>query len=173
MSARLEFVHGRVGAKVLPDVRRAEVIQWVAGRILPMRGEFRLYRRLNLAVETQLDGRVQPDGVLAPDGAFVEQVGHWQAPGPALMAVEVTSYESENDERDRIQKPRAYAEAGIPVYLLIDRENRECLVHSAIEDGIYTTNLRRKFGRPLRLPEPVAIVLESGELDRWAADVIQ
>ena len=31
------------------------------------------------------------------------------------MAVEITSYDSDTHKRDRIEKPRAYAEAGIPV----------------------------------------------------------
>ncbi len=164
MSARLEFVYGKLGVKPLPDVQRAEVIRWTARRILPIRGELRLYQSLKLAVEPHLGGRAQPDGVFAPDDAFTDQVGHWVDPGPVLMAMEVTAYESDSDEWVRIQKPRAYAAAGIPLYLLIDRENRECVVHSAIEDGIYTATARRKFGRPLELPEPVDVVLDTEEL---------
>ncbi|MFD6333424.1 hypothetical protein ACFWGI_28115 [Streptomyces niveus] len=54
-------------------------------------------------------GARQPDGALAPSGAFAGQ-GEWVDPAPVLMAVEVTSYDSDTDARDRVEKPRAYAE---------------------------------------------------------------
>ncbi|SER50058.1 Putative restriction endonuclease [Streptomyces qinglanensis] len=48
--------------------------------------------------------------------------GEWADPAGVLMTVEVTSYDSDTDRRDRQEKPAAYAAAGIPVCLLVDRD---------------------------------------------------
>ena len=46
------------------------------------------------------------------------------------MAVEVTSHDSYAHHRDRVVKASAYAGAGIPVCLLVDRRARSVLVHT-------------------------------------------
>jgi Uma2 family endonuclease len=83
------------------------------------------------------------------------------------MVVEVTSYDPDTDKRDREEKPRAYAETGIPVYLLIDRDSREVLVHTEPERGVYSNLVRRPFGKRVELPEPVGIVLDAEPLKAW------
>ncbi|MFI9649224.1 Uma2 family endonuclease [Streptomyces sp. NPDC052040] len=79
-----------------------------------------------------------------------------------------TSYDWDTHHRDRVEKPRAYAEAGIPVYLLIDRENLSVLLHSAPdpEDGYRDIHVVR-LGGEVVLPEPVGIVLPTGELKQY------
>lgn len=61
-----------------------------------------------------LGRKVWPDGSLVPSHAFAG-AGEWADPGPVLMVVEVTSYDSDTDRRDRVDRPRAYAQTGIPV----------------------------------------------------------
>lgn len=93
--------------------------------------------------------------------------GEWADPAPVLMVVEVTSYDSDTDRRDRVEKPRAYAGAGIPVYLLIDRDTCEVRVHSGPDAGRYETVRTLPFGREAALPEPVGIVLDTEPLKNW------
>lgn len=74
---------------------------------------------------------------LFPNGTvttFVGQ-GEWAGADGALMVVEVTSNDDDTDRRDRVAKPRAYAETSIPVCLLIDRDTGEVKVHS-LPDGV-------------------------------------
>lgn len=81
------------------------------------RPELWLYGDRGLKVERYRKGRARPDGLPAPFG-FPVGHGDWSdAPG-ALMAVEVTSHDSDTHQRDRVEKPDGYAAAGIPVYLL-------------------------------------------------------
>ncbi|MEV5832308.1 Uma2 family endonuclease [Nocardia sp. NPDC052112] len=106
----LEFLYGKLGVKAVPDGDHAEIIRWIARQILPLRGELWLYQEVDIKVDKYRNGRARADGVLAPDGSFAGQ-GCWVDPDPAVMVVEVTSYDSDIDRRDRVEKPRAYAEA--------------------------------------------------------------
>lgn len=51
------------------------------------------------------------------------------------MVAEVTSHDSDTDSRDRNEKREAYAAAGSPVHLLIDRDRHTLTVYSEPEDG--------------------------------------
>jgi Uma2 family endonuclease len=119
-----------------------------------------------LKVEHCRKGHAKPDGALALKGSFAGQ-GEWTEADRVLMVVEVTSYDTDTGKRDREDKPRAYAETGIPVYLLIDRDSCEALVHSEPESGVYGTLVRRPFGKRVELPEPVGIVLDTEPLKDW------
>jgi hypothetical protein len=83
------------------------------------------------------------------------------------MVVEVTSYDTDTDKRDREEKPRAYAQTDIPVYLLIDRDSCETLVYSEPEDGAYARLTRRSFGKTVELPDPVGVSLDTEPLKDW------
>ncbi|HEX5568326.1 MAG TPA: Uma2 family endonuclease [Streptomyces sp.] len=162
----LEFVRGELRAKPVPDGDRGEIVMWLLERCLAQRPELRLYPEQGLIVEEYGRGRARPDGALAPRRYFAGQ-GEWADPSGVLMAVEVTST---RPQRDRGEKPDGYAAAGIPVYLLIDRERQELVVHSRPEKGRYrdvhtTTGL----GEELRLPDPVGIVLETEQLKEFTA----
>lgn len=107
-----------------------------------------------------------PDGTLAPSGAFVGQ-GEWADTEQVLLLVEVTSYDSDTDQRDRVEKPRAYAEAHLAIHLLIDRDSCEVTVHSE-PDGVRYERIRTlPFGKPVALPEPVGLTLDTEPLKDW------
>ncbi|MER8182979.1 Uma2 family endonuclease [Kitasatospora sp. NPDC094015] len=163
---RMEFIHGRIGVKAVPDGDHDEIIRWVMKQCLQQRPDLWLYPERGLRVETYRKGHAKPDGVLAPDGSFAGQ-GEWASAERALMVVEVTSYDTDTDRRDRDEKPRAYAETGIPVYLLVDRDSCEVLVFSEPEDGTYVSLVRRPFGRTVVLPAPVGISLETEPFKAW------
>ncbi|WP_067691924.1 Uma2 family endonuclease [Nocardia jejuensis] len=162
-AARLEFLYGKLGVKAVPDGDHREIVRWLARRILPLRDELWLYPEVDMKVESYRKGRARADAVLAPDGVYQGQ-GDWVDPESALMVVEVTSYDSDTTRRDRIEKPKAYAEAGIPVYLLIDRDTCETVVYSRPYNGVYSMTVRLPFGEPLELPSPVGITLDTQPL---------
>jgi hypothetical protein len=64
-----------------------------------------------------------------------------------------------------MEKPRAYAEAGIPVCLLVDRDSREVTVHP-VPDGVRHERTQTvPFGRQAVLPDPVGLTLDTPS--RW------
>jgi Uma2 family endonuclease len=82
----------------------------------------------------------------------------WGSPEGIAMLSEITaSYR----DTDRVDKRRAYAAAGIPLYLLVDRENRETVLFSRpdVEAQDYRADVRVPFGSDLELPPPFSFTL--------------
>lgn len=163
---RLEFIDGKMGVKAVPDGDHDRIVLWLARICMQHRPELWLHVERGLMVEQYRSGRARPDGSFAPDDAFVGQ-GEWADPAPVLMVVEVTSYDSDTDGRDRKEKPRAYAETGIPVYLLIDRDNCLVSVFSEPDGQRYETVRTVPFGKDIDLPDPVGITLHTEPLKDW------
>ncbi|MBW5482581.1 Uma2 family endonuclease [Streptomyces bambusae] len=160
---RLELVRGQVCASTGGDGTHGTIVAWLIRQCLLQRPELGLYPGRGLETEADGLGRVRPDGVLAPKDHFAGH-GEWSRPHGVLMAVEVTSRDHEAAELDRGAKRDGYAEAGIPVYLLIDRENRSAVVHAEPEDGRYRAVTEHLFGAEVMLPDPIGITLATEAL---------
>ncbi|MGV9892724.1 Uma2 family endonuclease [Streptomyces sp. NPDC003395] len=167
-TVRFEFIDGRIGLKKVTNGNHGAIIMWLIRQCMRARPELDLNPLQGLKVEAYRRGRARPDGVLAPVDHFVGQ-GDWAEPDGVLMVVEVTSYDSDTHSRDRVEKPKAYAEAGIPVHLLIDRDHRSLVVHSNPDPAVgYRDVHTAKLGERLTLPDPVALVLDTEELRQYA-----
>jgi Uma2 family endonuclease len=81
-----------------------------------------------------------------------------------LLAVEVTSPSTRR--RDRVAKVRAYAQGGVPLYLIIDllAEPRTVTLLSEPAELGYARNVTVQAGQPLRLPEPFGVDLDTKRL---------
>lgn len=152
---RLEFINGKVQVKPVPDGNHGEIVMWLLEQCMQQRPDLRLYPERGLKVETYRKGRARPGGSLAPRENFVGQ-GEWAEPGGVLMAVEVTSRDTDTNRRDRIDKRDGYAAANIPLYLLIDRDASSLTVHAEPEKGEYRSVTIRPFGAVVELPDPSA-----------------
>ncbi|MFC5719129.1 Uma2 family endonuclease [Streptomyces gamaensis] len=162
---RLELVNGRPGVKPGADGDHGRIVQWLTRICVQARPELWLHRQ-GLKIQTYGSDCARPDGALAPSDAFVGQ-GEWASAEGVLMVVEVTSYDADTDRRNRVEKPRAYAETGIPVYLLIDRDAREITVHSEPDGVRYECTRTLPFGKTVTLPGPVGITLDTEALRNW------
>ncbi|MEU9388838.1 Uma2 family endonuclease [Streptomyces sp. NPDC048324] len=163
-TVRLEFIGGRIGVGKVTNGNHGSIIMWLIRQCMRARPDLDLNPTQGLKVEAYRRGRARPDGVLAPVGHFAGQ-GDWAETDGVLMVLEITSYDSDTHLRDRVEKPRGYAEAGIPVYLLIDRGSPSVLVHSDPdpEDGYRDIHVV-KLGGKVALPDPVGIELDTEEL---------
>ncbi|MEU1706138.1 Uma2 family endonuclease [Streptomyces sp. NPDC005706] len=166
-TVRFEFIDGRIGLRKVTNGNHGAITMWLIRQCMRARPELDLNPLQGLKVESYRKGRARPDGVLAPVDHFVGQ-GDWAEPRGVLMTVEITSYDSDTHSRDRVEKPCAYAEVGIPVYLLIDRDNESIVVHSDPdpEDGYRDIHVV-KFGGRVALPAPVGIELDTEELKQY------
>ncbi|MEV5508889.1 Uma2 family endonuclease [Streptomyces orinoci] len=165
-TVRLEFINGKIGVKQVPDGYHGDIIRWLQKLCMQHRPDLWLYGEQGLKVESYRKGRAIADGALAPDKHTSGQ-GEWLDPDGILMVVEVTSNDSDTDQRDRRDKPHGYAQAGIPVYLLIDREYRSVTVHAGLADGVYRDITTRPYGTPVELPAPVGFKLDTEELKEY------
>ncbi|MEU8842254.1 Uma2 family endonuclease [Streptomyces roseus] len=163
---RFEFINGKLGVKAVPDGDHGAIIEWLTRICMQSRPELWLFAEQGIKIQQYRGGRARPDGLLAPSGSIAGQ-GEWVDPEPALMVVEVTSYDTDTDARDRHEKPRGYAETGIPVYLLIDRDACEVTVHSEPDGSRYESVRTVPFGKDIVLPDPVGITLQTEPLKDW------
>jgi Uma2 family endonuclease len=161
----LEFINGKIGVKPVPDGDHGAIIMWLLRRCMQARPELDLHVEQGLRVDRYRSGHARPDGVLAPIAHFAGQ-GEWADPSGTLMIAEITSYDRDTDQCDRVEKPVAYAETGIPVYLLIDRDTCETVVHSEPEDGKYRAVRSYPFGATFEIVG-LGITLETEILKQY------
>jgi Uma2 family endonuclease len=166
-TVRLEFINGKLEVKPVPDGDHGEIFMWLLRQCMQHRPDLALYPERGLIVEQYRKGRARPDGTLAPAGHFAGH-GEWSQPQGIFMVMEVTSYDSDTDRRDRVEKRDGYARADIPVYLLIDRDTDRLVVHSEPEDGAYQLVRSYAYGSTVQLPSPVDITLETEKLKDYA-----
>ena len=159
----VELIDGRVLVSPAPDGDHDEDAVSVGGQVRAHHPDLWLYQARGLAVPAYRAGRARVDGAVAPVGYFRGQPS-WSDPAGVLMVVEVTSGREQDADVDRIDKRDAYAQAGFPVYLLVDRHRGEVVVHWDLADGRYRHEARAVFGAALALPKPFGFDLDTSEL---------
>lgn len=142
--------HGRSIWHILEQVVRSGSIEMQysghSGLIVPSRG-------------IPDEGRVIPDAIFAPAELDVfRDAASWMPPDGIELVLEVTS---SRPELDRIAKRHAYAGAGIPLYLLVDRQQRWVTLFSHPAEGDYSRNSAAAFCGTLDLPKPFDFALDT------------
>ncbi|MGW1815949.1 Uma2 family endonuclease [Streptomyces sp. NPDC002125] len=143
----------------------AEMVQRVLYGSLP--DELGIYQTLGVHV-APLDKLYVPDLVVMPRELIAAADPETSDPLDAsegLLIVEITS--QGNAREDRTKKYRAYARAGVPMYLLLDRFDTRgamaTLFTEPNEDGTYKHSDAVPFGKPLQLPGPFDVTLPTAE----------
>jgi len=162
----LEFIGGRLTVKRAPDGDRSEILAWLQRLWAEQVPGPWLYGYQGLRTEGGGTGRVRADGVLAPARHFVGH-GEWSDPAGVLMVAEVTPGDPDADAQTRAEKRHGYAAAGIPVHLLIDRDDCSVIVFNQPEDGRYRHEEKLPFGASVKLPDPVNITLDTEPLKEF------
>ncbi|MEV7426356.1 MULTISPECIES: Uma2 family endonuclease [unclassified Streptomyces] len=122
--------------------------------------QLRTYTGIGLIVPgASASGRVIPDLVIASKGSFADEF-EYHDPAPALLVAEVTSRST--GANDRGVKIRGYARAGIPVYLLIDREADQAVLCTVPVGDAYRRKESYKLSEAVPLPEPFGFELDTG-----------
>ncbi|MEU6905880.1 Uma2 family endonuclease [Streptomyces coeruleorubidus] len=166
-TVRLEYINGKLEVKAMPDGNHTSIFMWLLRQCLMQRPDLNLVPESGVKAEAHRKGRARTDGTLAAVDRFKGD-GEWSDPDGSLMAVEITSRDRDTNQRDRIDKPIGYAEAEIPVYLLIDRDNHTLTVFSEPQDGRYQHITPHPWGATVELPTPVNITLDTEKLKDYA-----
>ncbi|KAB8161779.1 Uma2 family endonuclease [Streptomyces sp. 3MP-14] len=110
----------------------------------------------------RLRNHVIPDATFAPcDLALFDDAPSWMAPDGVALVAEITG---SRPELDRGAKRRGYALGGIPLYLLIDREEQTVTLHSEPARRDYEAVFSFTYGKPVPLPPPFAFDLDTSHL---------
>ncbi|MFI7297415.1 Uma2 family endonuclease [Streptomyces sp. NPDC050121] len=163
----LEYINGKLEVKAMPDGNHRSIYSWLVRQFLLHRPDLDLAPESGVKAEAYRKGRARTDAVLAPVDHFVGH-GEWSDTDGMLMALEITSHDWDTNRRDRIDKPVGYAEANIPVYLLVDRDNCTVVVYSDPKDGRYQQIDSSPWGATVELPPPVSVTLDTEPLKKYA-----
>ncbi|UUN27628.1 Uma2 family endonuclease [Streptomyces sp. FIT100] len=159
----LEFIRGRLEVKPPSDGCHGSILAYLTRTLLLLRPELALYPYASLRTESELRGRYMPDGALAHIGHFAGQSA-WTHCAGVLMVVEITPRDLGTDRRDLHEKCAGYAEADIPVCLLVNREAGSITVNSEPRHGTYQQHPTYKYGDTVTLPDPVNVTLATERL---------
>ncbi|MFF2924562.1 Uma2 family endonuclease [Streptomyces celluloflavus] len=144
-----------------PHNRIAVKVQRRLYTVLPE--DWEVYQTLGVAHPSY--GRLYiPDLVVIPDAVVAQLEGGNPVPLTAAeLVVEITS--PSNASYDRLNKAAAYAQAGVPLYLLIDRfapAGPTVTLYGEPEDNVYQELQKVKFGEEVHLPEPFGLTIDTG-----------
>ncbi|MER6035391.1 Uma2 family endonuclease [Streptomyces sp. NPDC001835] len=104
------------------------------------------------------------DVTVMSEGAARTEDGRWDCGDVEFVAEVVSRGTATNDYGP---KKAAYAEAGVPVYVIADPYRGECHVLTHPKDGRYALEVKADFGEELDLTgTPVGLVLKTGEFPR-------
>ena len=161
--SKVEIIEAIITVSPAPAYRHNVIAERIQRRLYSVIPEaWGVFQTLAIAVPSRL-GMLIPDIVVAPVREHAESDSHIPA-ALAELVVEVTS--KSNARHDRITKPAAYAAAGIPLYLLIDRwgpDGPTATLYGEPEGDVYRPLSTAKFGEPLKLPAPFDLVTDTGE----------
>ncbi|MGP8299510.1 Uma2 family endonuclease [Streptomyces inhibens] len=143
-----------------PHNRIAELVHRSLYTVLPK--DWGVYQTLGTAHPSR--GRLYiPDLVVVPYAVVDEAEGGSSASLPAAeLVVEITS--PSNASFDRINKAAAYAQAGVPLYLLIDRfapPGPTVTLYGEPKDEVYRELRKVKFGEEIHLPDPFGLTIDT------------
>ncbi|MFB7332160.1 Uma2 family endonuclease [Streptomyces adustus] len=161
--SKVEIIEGIITVSPAPAYRHNLIAARIQRRLYSVIPEdWEVFQTLAIAVPSRL-GMLIPDIVVAPVREGADTDTHIPA-ALAELVVEVTS--KSNSRHDRISKPAAYATAGIPLYLLVDRwapEGPAATLYGDPKGDVYRPLSTVKFGEALKLPAPFDLVIDTGE----------
>ncbi|MFD8967437.1 Uma2 family endonuclease [Streptomyces sp. NPDC059568] len=160
---RVELIEGEIHVRPPANGEHEEIVSELSGQVTERRKDPRLrsYTGLGLYVPgASVSGKIVPDLVIAPKGSFTDEL-EYHDPSPVLFIAEVTSRST--GDNDRVKKVRGYARAGIPVYLLIDREAGQAVLCTVPVGEEYTRKVPYKISESVPLPEPLGFEIDTGE----------
>jgi Uma2 family endonuclease len=162
---RAELIEGEIAVTPPPDGDHEDYIELIVSQVY-RRARTDMQFSGNKGLELPSGGSC-PRNHLIPDGTFAPRelrlfrgAESWMPCEGVALVVEVTSTKP---IQDREAKRRCYAQGGIPLYLLIDREKSSVTLHSDPENGDYRQSCTMPFGKPVALTEPFAFDLETSD----------
>jgi Uma2 family endonuclease len=161
---RIELIDGEIVVSPSASLRHSGAVDELIDALIDVKRKhgWRIHTNVTVHIAATRE-RLIPDLMIAPKDAPRFDDNELLAPGVLLVA-EVVSPSSQR--RDRVAKPRAYAQGGVPLYLLIDQlaDPAAVTLFSDPHETSYRSCDRATGGRPVRLPEPFGIALDTARL---------
>ncbi|MGW3956865.1 Uma2 family endonuclease [Streptomyces sp. NPDC004752] len=162
---RAELIEGEIVVTPPPDGDHEDYIGLIVNQVI-RRSRTDMQFSGNKGLKLEGGGGCPKDHVI-PDGTFAPMelrlyrgAESWMPCDGVAMVLEVTSTKP---QADREAKRRCYARAGIPLYMLVDRDASAITLFSAPEKDDYRVHCTHPLGKLLALPEPFAFELDTAD----------
>lgn len=158
-----QIIKGQLIVMPTPTKKHAFIIRKIDRALIRALPEDKYDCYQEITGEEPEGDRYIPDLGVWPQAALAEDFEGWLGrAGDLLLAVEVTSPGSESADYD---KTEGYARAGVPIYLIVDRKRRRCVVFTEPEPskGRYQTTHVTDFGDPLTIPLEKPVEVDTSE----------
>jgi Uma2 family endonuclease len=159
---RVELIGGRVVVNDVGTWQHNTVISRLLFQIVDIAADhgWAIWPNITVFLESQAD-RYVPDLTVVPPDPLLE--GDDAVHGSStLLLVDVVAAGSAYD--DHVIKPKSYALAGAPLYLVIDPFQQRVKLHSEPRDKGYAGETTVSAGKTLAMPYPWDCVLDTGRL---------
>ncbi|MFD8013479.1 Uma2 family endonuclease [Streptomyces sp. NPDC058955] len=160
---KVEIIEGIITVAPTPSGRHNSIAYRVLRRLAPVIPEdWGVYQTQSVSIPSRMSAFV-PDLLVAPL-AELDEPGHLIPATTGELVVEVTS--PSNASTDRITKAAAYAEAGVPLYLLIDAHapgGPTVTLYGEPKGDVYRVLGAVPFGEEIHLPAPFDLTLDTSE----------
>ncbi|GHE13100.1 Uma2 family endonuclease [Streptomyces alanosinicus] len=158
---RVEILQGRLIVTPPPDGSHALSLTWLVeafGGAGARKVGLRYVQGIGLWLPDLPDDFAVPDfSVVDEDFRDAHVQKNCYAPNVFRLVVEVTSSNWSDDLGPKVE---CYAQAGLPVYLIVDRKHDEVLLYTDPADGEYPAPVRFERGQTVPLPESVGVTLD-------------
>ncbi|MGW6394777.1 Uma2 family endonuclease [Streptomyces sp. NPDC055103] len=160
---KVEIIEGIITVAPSPTFRHNLTASKVHRRLYSViPEEWEVLQTQSIAVPAR-SGMLIPDLLVVP-ADVLSGPGSYIPAEAALLIAEVTS--PSNANHDRIKKAAAYAQAAIPLYLLIDAYapgGPTVTLYGEPKGNVYRTLHAVKFGGKIHLPAPFDLTLDTAE----------
>ncbi|WP_282695807.1 Uma2 family endonuclease [Streptomyces sp. CC208A] len=160
---KVEIIEGIITVAPTPSARHNSIAYRVLRRLTAVIPEdWGVYQTQSVSIPSRMSAFI-PDLLVAPL-AELDGPGHLIPATAGELVVEVTS--PSNASTDRITKAAAYAEAGVPLYLLIDRHapgGPTVTLYGEPKNAVYRVLRAVPFGEEIHLPAPFDLTLDTSE----------
>ncbi|GAA0305599.1 hypothetical protein GCM10010302_50320 [Streptomyces polychromogenes] len=161
--SRVEIIEGLITVTPAPANRHnyiAAKLNRALYAVVPE--EWGVHQTLAVAIPAKT-GMYIPDLVVVPNDLVLEAEDECFVPAAAAeLVIEIASRSSLR--HDRLVKPAGYAQAGVPLYLLVDAfapGGPTITLYGEPKGDVYRVLRVGKFGDPFTLPEPFAVELDT------------
>ncbi|MFI9158641.1 Uma2 family endonuclease [Kitasatospora aureofaciens] len=160
---RAELIEGEIIVAPPPDGDHEDYIDLLIDQV---KAKSKVHMQVSGSKGLRLvSGGLCPKNHVIPDATFAPRslrlfrgAPSWMEPDGIAMVAEITSTKP---DLDRIAKRHCYARAGIPLYLLVDREKSQTSLFGKPHRDEYTEVHLAAFGEPLALPAPFELELDT------------
>lgn len=161
---RAEIIEGDIVLSPSPTSRHSLIFAELSGQLWSLASDRGWYLTNEIGVRIEHTDEVLIPDLIALPKAVLQDEEETTAIDSAslLLAVEITS--DSTYKRDRATKLWSYAYGLVPIYMLVDRHDRDGTVRVYSEpdgSGRYQHYDLVTFGKPVQLPEPFDIEIDT------------